>query len=175
MYTKEELIDFEKHLKEYKKNLIASNFTSKYQLETNKKYFEDKLKDLRAQRFDKLVKQAATVTSTALLEAVMLWFISLPWYLQVGIGAVILVAAIVVLYLIEKSSDPAGNLKRLIGLLEELLQILGNIPIPDPTPLPPVASFTATPLSGQAPLTVIVADTSTGATSIGYKFGDEDI
>jgi PKD repeat protein len=36
----------------------------------------------------------------------------------------------------------------------------------------PVANFTATPMSGTAPLTVKFTDTSTGATSWSWEFGD---
>jgi PKD repeat protein len=41
------------------------------------------------------------------------------------------------------------------------------------TQLPPVADFTASPLSGPAPLTVSFTDTSSGATSWGWDFTDD--
>ena len=39
-------------------------------------------------------------------------------------------------------------------------------------PAPPVAAFTGTPLSGDAPLNVAFTDASTGATSWSWDFGD---
>ncbi|HEX4930978.1 MAG TPA: DNRLRE domain-containing protein, partial [Gaiellaceae bacterium] len=50
---------------------------------------------------------------------------------------------------------------------------LGTPPPPPPPPPPPAASFTVTPLSGTAPLTVSFTDTSTGApASWSWNFGD---
>jgi len=49
-----------------------------------------------------------------------------------------------------------------------------STPTPTATPIPtaPTAGFTVTPAIGPAPLTVQVTDTSTGATSWQYSFGD---
>jgi len=45
--------------------------------------------------------------------------------------------------------------------------------IVDPTPTPPVAKFTATPTSGEAPLDVQFADTSTGSVDVrSWNYGD---
>jgi PKD repeat protein len=50
---------------------------------------------------------------------------------------------------------------------------LGSIALAaSPSPTAPVASFTANPTSGTAPLTVQFNDTSTGATSRSWDFGD---
>ncbi|MEA3276086.1 MAG: DUF4082 domain-containing protein [Pseudomonadota bacterium] len=54
----------------------------------------------------------------------------------------------------------------------EVSTVVGTAPAP-PTPAPPVASFTASQTSGTAPLTVTLADTSTGAvTGRSWDLGD---
>ncbi|MGB8437101.1 MAG: LamG-like jellyroll fold domain-containing protein, partial [Burkholderiales bacterium] len=59
------------------------------------------------------------------------------------------------------------------GFSNQVSAVVPTTSTPPPTPAPPVASFTASPTSGTAPLVVTLTDTSTGTvTSRSWNLGD---
>jgi len=172
MYNKADLAQIKTYLESTKKRLSTRPVAATRDEITNTKAYLVSLEgDLNKQLGDLAIKQDVAYAATALtvLTMIVTWLMGQPLWVQVALGIVALIIVVGIIVYIAKSKDPRATIIELIQLIQEIYQIINNLPIGQA----PVASFSVSPNTGQAPLTVAFTDRSTGSpTSYMWTFGD---
>ncbi len=123
----------------------------------------------REARDELLAKAAATGTASiiGLLLLVYTWLVDKPLWVQIlalVIGLAILAG---VAYYLYKSKDRIGDLIKILQYINEIWEIIKQLEARQP-----VASFTAEPSSGPAPLKVMFTYNGSNAVTWTWSFGD---
>ncbi len=171
-YNNEELAIIKEDLIRIKANLENRSKPAASNIEETKEYVlsvktlvEGELKSINNNR-----AILATATGLSVLTMIITWLMGQPWYVQVAVGIIFVAIVALLAYYVYKSDDRRRAILEIIQLIRDILAIIEDI---DPIVDKPVAAFTATPTSGDAPLTVQFSDQSTGKpTTFGWSFGD---